>query len=85
MFRAREALTGRKLKLDERRIGLNIRAVKMTYNPAAREGHGADEITFADLEYIAANDNGRQSRRAATVFAGVFFALVFSGFYWLVA
>ncbi|VVT31879.1 hypothetical protein [Rhizobium sp. EC-SD404] len=85
MFQARQALTGYKLKLDESRIGLNIRTVKMAYDPAGREGHGADEINFADLDYIAVNDNGRPSRRSAAHFAVTFFALAFSGFYWLLS
>lgn len=85
MFRAREASTGSKLKLDERRADVKFRAVKMVYNPEAREGDGAEEITFADLEYTAANDNDPQPRRAVALFAGTFFALAFSVFYWLMA
>jgi hypothetical protein len=36
----------------DRRLGARkVRTVKMTYNPAGRDGNGADEVAFADLEY----------------------------------
>ena len=62
-----------------------LKTVKMTYDPAARDGEDADDITFADLEYVATNDNGGMSRRNRTVIAIALLALTFTGFYWLFA
>lgn len=62
-----------------------LKSVKMTYDPAARDGEKADDITFADLEYIATNDNGGMARRIRKVIAIALLTLAFLGFYWLFA
>jgi hypothetical protein len=62
-----------------------LRSVKMKYDPAARQGDGADEITFADLEYVATNDNGAMSRRRAALLTIGLLAATFTVFYWLFA
>lgn len=46
---------------------LKLRTVKMRYDPAFRAGDAADEITFADFEYVAANDNGGMTTRSVTL------------------
>ncbi|WP_164527895.1 hypothetical protein [Georhizobium profundi] len=57
----------------------------MKYDPAARQGDGADEITFADLEYVGTNDNGGMSRGRASLIAIVLLVATFTGFHWLLA
>ncbi|AZN72236.1 hypothetical protein D5400_13975 [Georhizobium profundi] len=62
-----------------------LKTVKMKYDPAARQGDGADEITFADLEYVGTNDNGGMSRGRASLIAIVLLVATFTGFHWLLA
>lgn len=70
----------------ERRFSaLKVRTVKMTYDPAGRGGDSADEITFADLEYVATNDNGGMSTKKAAVVAFASIALAIAGLYWLLS
>jgi hypothetical protein len=57
----------------------------MTYDPAVREGEDADDITFADLEYVATNDNGGISTKTAAALAFAAIALTSVGLYWLLA
>ena len=69
--------------MDKRMRALKLHTVKMTYDPAACEGKDADDITFADLEYVATNDNGGMSPKKATLLAVALIALTVSGLYWL--
>jgi hypothetical protein len=71
---------------SERRLGaLKVRTVQMTYDPAAREGDGGDEITFADLQYVATNDNGGMPTRNAAMAAFASIALTIAGLFWLLS
>jgi hypothetical protein len=70
----------------ERRLtALKVRSVQMTYDPVARKGDGANEITFADLEYVATNDNGGISMKKAALFAFALIAVTIAGLYWLLS
>jgi hypothetical protein len=59
--------------------------MKMTYDPTAREGEEADDITFADLQYVATNDNGGMSNKKAAVAAFASITLSIAGLYWLLS
>ncbi|VVS98164.1 hypothetical protein RHIZ404_190018 [Rhizobium sp. EC-SD404] len=59
------------------------RMVRMKYDPASRHGSGADEITFADLEFIPANDNGGMSRRRRISWGMCFVGVGYGSFLWL--
>ncbi|WP_404861884.1 hypothetical protein [Georhizobium sp. MAB10] len=81
-----EPITGGNMANPERRsTALKVRTVQMTYDPAAREGDSRDEITFADLEYVATNDNGGISTKKAAVVAFASTALAIAGLYWLLS
>ena len=68
---------------ERRSTALKVRTVQMTYDPATRQGDGADEITFADLEYVANNDNGGISTKTGAVVAFASIAASIVGLYWL--
>jgi hypothetical protein len=57
----------------------------MRDDPAARDGENADDITFADLEYVATNDNGGMSRKTAMVLSVALIALTIASLYWLLS
>jgi len=55
----------------------------MKYDPSSRDGDGAEEINFADLEFIPANDNGGMSRRRRISWGMCFVGVGYGSFFWL--
>jgi hypothetical protein len=80
-----QTLSGDMTNPDRRFSALKVRTVKMTYDPAAREGDRGGEITFADLEYVATNDNSGISTMKAGVLSFASIALCIAGLYWLLS